>query len=258
MRRVTALLCVSLAFAPRRNSARPPCRLAVLWRRCAPYRMGKERRPNHERQRQRLSARPQTKARKRAERTVRAVLSGRHRTADLVQRLQGTRFRRRKFRQFVGDRCRSQSRVLAEALSRKARINPLHARAADSLPCPDSSHCLWPALARPSAHFAVARPSPDTGRSQHRAPARVGGRGSALSGLSYVLAGDGQLHSGEHIGRQRSVSAAPFLPANAKASSLTLNDYVMYTTTSSGCGGAPNAVWAMDLERRTLSPSASP
>src|SRR5436305_919388 len=38
-----------------------------------------------------------------------------------------------------------------------------------------------------------------------------------------------------------------FLPANAKASSLTVSDGAIYTTTSGGCSGAPDGVWAIDL-----------
>jgi outer membrane protein assembly factor BamB len=39
----------------------------------------------------------------------------------------------------------------------------------------------------------------------------------------------------------------PFLPPNTKPSALIFIDGVVYTTTSGGCGAAPNAVWAMDL-----------
>jgi outer membrane protein assembly factor BamB len=41
--------------------------------------------------------------------------------------------------------------------------------------------------------------------------------------------------------------AISFLPASAKASTLTVHDGTVYTTTSSSCGAAPNAVWAVDL-----------
>jgi len=39
----------------------------------------------------------------------------------------------------------------------------------------------------------------------------------------------------------------PFVPANAKASALTVQDGIVYTTTSSSCGSAPDGVWAIDL-----------
>ena len=39
----------------------------------------------------------------------------------------------------------------------------------------------------------------------------------------------------------------PFLPPSARPSSLTFIDGVIYTSTSHGCGAAPNGVWALDL-----------
>jgi hypothetical protein len=41
--------------------------------------------------------------------------------------------------------------------------------------------------------------------------------------------------------------AVPFLPPSTKPSSLLFVDGVVYTTTTSGCGATPNAVWAIDL-----------
>jgi hypothetical protein len=41
--------------------------------------------------------------------------------------------------------------------------------------------------------------------------------------------------------------AVPFLPASTKPSSLVFVDGVVYTTTTSGCGASPNAVWSIDL-----------
>jgi hypothetical protein len=39
----------------------------------------------------------------------------------------------------------------------------------------------------------------------------------------------------------------PFLPPNARASSLISVDGLVYTSTSHGCGNAPNGVWVLDL-----------
>jgi hypothetical protein len=68
------------------------------------------------------------------------------------------------------------------------------------------------------------------------------------SGVGYVITSDGTLHvlglaSGKDIQRP-----APFLPANARWSSPIGVGTMLYTATSGGCGGAPNAVWAVDLE----------
>ena len=64
---------------------------------------------------------------------------------------------------------------------------------------------------------------------------------------AFALSGDGKLHllntsTGEDV-----APAMTFLPPGAKASSLTDSEGIIYTTTSFGCGGAPNGVWAIDL-----------
>ena len=41
---------------------------------------------------------------------------------------------------------------------------------------------------------------------------------------------------------------APFVPANSRWSDPIAVGTMLYTSTSGGCGGAPNAVWAIDLE----------
>src|SRR5262249_49792923 len=40
----------------------------------------------------------------------------------------------------------------------------------------------------------------------------------------------------------------PFVPANARWSDPIAVNTTLYTSTSGGCGGAPNAIWAIDLE----------
>ena len=68
------------------------------------------------------------------------------------------------------------------------------------------------------------------------------------SGVGYVVSSDGMLHvlglaSGKDIQRP-----APFLPANAKWSAPVAVDTTMYAATSGKCGGAPDGVWAIDLD----------
>ena len=68
------------------------------------------------------------------------------------------------------------------------------------------------------------------------------------SGVGYVISSDGLLHvlglpSGKDMQRP-----APFLPANAKWSAPIAVDTMLYTATSGECGGAPHAVWAIDLD----------
>jgi outer membrane protein assembly factor BamB len=75
-----------------------------------------------------------------------------------------------------------------------------------------------------------------------------GGGFGRPSGVVYVVSSDGVLHvlglqSGKDIQRP-----AQFLPANARWSDAIAVGTTMYTSTSGACGGAPNAVWAIDLE----------
>jgi hypothetical protein len=77
-----------------------------------------------------------------------------------------------------------------------------------------------------------------------------GGRGGLgrASGVVYALSGDGVLHvlglpSGKDLQRP-----AEFVPLNAGWSDTIAVNTTLYATTSATCGGAPNAVWAIDLE----------
>jgi len=84
-------------------------------------------------------------------------------------------------------------------------------------------------------------PRPPAGAAPARATQRP-------SGVGYVVTSDGMLHvlglpSGKDIQRP-----ARFLPANARWSSPIGVDTMLYAATSGGCGGAPNGVWAMDLD----------
>ena len=68
------------------------------------------------------------------------------------------------------------------------------------------------------------------------------------SGVGYVISSDGMLHvvglpSGKDIQRP-----APFLPANARWSAPVAVDTTLYAATSGKCGGAPDGVWAIDLD----------
>ena len=66
--------------------------------------------------------------------------------------------------------------------------------------------------------------------------------------MTYVITSDGMLHvlglqSGKDIQRP-----AQFLPANARWSSPIGVGTMLYAATSGGCGGAPHAIWAIDLD----------
>ena len=89
------------------------------------------------------------------------------------------------------------------------------------------------------------------------APAGRGGGGGLGGGPTdnvYVVASDGYARTiNPHNGADR-VPAVPFLPANTKPSALIYVDDVIYTSTSNGCGAAPNGVWAIDLASETKKP----
>jgi outer membrane protein assembly factor BamB len=68
------------------------------------------------------------------------------------------------------------------------------------------------------------------------------------SGVAYVVSSDGMLHvvglaSGKDLQRP-----APFVPPNSRWSSPIAVNTTLYTATSGGCGAAPSAVWAIDLD----------
>jgi hypothetical protein len=73
-----------------------------------------------------------------------------------------------------------------------------------------------------------------------------GGLGRAM--VVYAVAGDGQLHvvglqSGKDLQKP-----APFLPANSQWSNPVAVGAMMYAATAGNCAGAPNGVYAIDLE----------
>jgi outer membrane protein assembly factor BamB len=77
--------------------------------------------------------------------------------------------------------------------------------------------------------------------------ALLGGGGFGAPRPAFAVSSDGKLHLLNTSNGADLLPAMNFLPANAKASSLTIAEGVVYTTTTTSCGGAPNAVWAIDL-----------
>ena len=80
------------------------------------------------------------------------------------------------------------------------------------------------------------------------APNVVSGAGTQRIIVGYAIAADGQLHvvglqSGKDLQKP-----APFLPANSQWSSPVAVGTMMYAATSGNCGGAPNGVYAIDLD----------
>ena len=76
----------------------------------------------------------------------------------------------------------------------------------------------------------------------------VGGGGLGRMMVGYAVAADGQLHvvglqSGKDLQKP-----APFLPPNSQWSNPVAVGTMMYAATSGNCAGAPNGVYAIDLD----------
>jgi hypothetical protein len=118
------------------------------------------------------------------------------------------------------------------------------AGAAQGAPAPGAAPALPPPL--PGARRGQTGDRiPGAPRREEAAPFGFLGR---PSGVAYVVSSDGMLHvlglpSGKDIQKP-----APFLPANAKWSAPIGVDTMLYAATSGACGGAPDAVWAIDLD----------
>jgi outer membrane protein assembly factor BamB len=63
----------------------------------------------------------------------------------------------------------------------------------------------------------------------------------------YALAGDGALHTLDLATGDETSPPVPFGYPNGKAYALNLWNNVIFTTTSQGCAGNPNQIWALDL-----------
>jgi hypothetical protein len=120
------------------------------------------------------------------------------------------------------------------------------------LDSPANSACAsgmpaMPALT-PPVNFGAARARGvgAAARGPAAAPGRIGGTGFGTPRSVFVLTGDGKLRQLNSADGSDQYPPLSLLPANAKVSSLTIADGTIYTT-SSGCGGGPNAVWAVDL-----------
>ena len=114
-----------------------------------------------------------------------------------------------------------------------------------------------PATAAPGAQRGApaggpATPSPIPGATPEQMGGGRGGLGRA-SGVVYALSSNGVLHvMGLPSGKDMQ-KPAEFIPLNAGWSDTIAVNTTLYATTSSACGGAPNGVWAIDLESESKS-----
>jgi len=93
---------------------------------------------------------------------------------------------------------------------------------------------------------AAAGPTPQQLMMMNNPP--VLGAGNFGRGANFaVISSDGMLHVlNSSTGAERTKPIA-FLPANAKASGININNNLAYVATQDGCGGNANAIYALDL-----------
>lgn len=90
------------------------------------------------------------------------------------------------------------------------------------------------------------------------APAAGRGPGRAAEHINFLSA-DGMYHQGYISNGDEPRPAIQFVPAGATGRYITFVDGMVYAATAGGCGGAPNAIWALDAETKQVihwSPSA--
>ena len=96
----------------------------------------------------------------------------------------------------------------------------------------------------PNAPAAPSRGAPPPARGVTPQSAREGGR---APNFVFSVAADGLLRGLIPDTGDLALAPARFLPANATATGLIWADGFVYAATTNTCGGAPEAVWAMDF-----------
>ena len=106
---------------------------------------------------------------------------------------------------------------------------------------------------RPAGARAKAAASTGSARA-----AALGGGGFGTPRPVFAVTADGKLHVMNTSNGDDYEPPVNFLPAGAKSSGLTVSEGAVYSTTSGGCGGAPNAVWAIDFSNPEASAPSRP
>jgi outer membrane protein assembly factor BamB len=81
----------------------------------------------------------------------------------------------------------------------------------------------------------------------------AGGRGfERMPNFVYSISSDGMLHSMYVSNGEEPGPPIEFLPPNTNGEGLIVVDNVAYAVTADGCGGAPNAIWGLDIATREV------
>jgi len=92
----------------------------------------------------------------------------------------------------------------------------------------------------------IAAPPPPPRSATPPPPGAAQNAFGAISAL-YAISADGVVHSINIHNAADFEPPVPFLPAGARVSGFTVINLIAYAATSHGCGGAPDAVWSIDL-----------
>lgn len=95
-------------------------------------------------------------------------------------------------------------------------------------------------------------PSPAANAPKVNPAAPPGGQFGAGPFLVHALASDGAFHSLHLSNGQDFQPPIKFLPPNANAQGLIVINQVAYVTTTGGCTGVDNGVWALDIESKQV------
>ncbi len=109
------------------------------------------------------------------------------------------------------------------------------------------------AAAEAAANAAAANAAARGGRGRGGfSNAPPGGRGPRRGETIDAIASDGTLHSMYVSNGEEPNPPIPFVPAHANVHDLGIVNEIAYAATSQGCGGAPNAVWALDIASKDV------
>jgi outer membrane protein assembly factor BamB len=111
----------------------------------------------------------------------------------------------------------------------------------------DKGEILW------KKHFEYPPPARNGGATDPLCPGGqtatpvIGPPNASDARIVYALAGNGELHSLNLADGEDIAPPVPFGYPNGKSYALNLWNNIVFTTTSQGCAGNPNQMWAIDL-----------
>ncbi len=124
------------------------------------------------------------------------------------------------------------------------RINPAKSAVGEPNEGAVTLRALAEREARMAAAAAEAPPPPR--------PVAAGAPPRRRPNYLHAISADGYFHSMYVSNGEEPERPVPFLPPNAHSAGLVVLQDTAYAVTAHGCGGAPNAVWALDLDSHAV------